>query len=1160
MRQLKRVLIPFTIALCVMAGLAVLLAAPVRAASLTVNSLIDEADDGQCGGSGNPGGDADCTLREAIGYANSHSGVDSITFSSGGIITITQGALTLSDNGTTIDGDLNNDGVPEVEVRYSSGTVGTDSGLIVVRTSDNRIEGLAVTNSPYSGIYIAGSGTVADNNVIANCWLGLDLTGAARGNTKHGVRIVYAAGPGSSAANNTVQESVVSGNSGRGVSLQGPVGTQLLSNTVGLDPTGVFTRANGTSGIYIDAPTTTVRGNRIAGNTGSGIYITATQHVSVLNNIIGLNVTNGAAPNRGTAGIYMLRNGQDITIRGNTISANTYNGIYLGPGSHNVTIAGNFIGTDPTGTLARGNGRATNRDGIQLNDAYDNIIGGPNAADRNIIAHNGRAGVFIAGENADNNVVWNNYIGTDVTGLVDMGNGDGGSTQDSGDGGVYIYNGADNNVIRENRVSYNYVGLRLDGGISSLVVPPQGNRFLTNTISYNDKYGIACQTTHRNITATTPISGDNLIQGNVITETGRGCSQTWCSGIGIFNYGASPRIVSNTISRNIGFGIVNGVSFGTDGPENGADDLLSIPYIAGNIISSNGNEGIRSRDTAPLNRTTLLTDNTFINNSGEAHISQRWFVAVEVVSGTQTITSGLHVTITRQGGGDPCPIGSCTGSAFDSAGGGNGIWGPTGISYDNVENFSNGATTWFEVLEYEVTWNGVLVPYTSHLVQVGGAYEGTRYFDFDGVTTTQEISGDVNLPFCRATGILSDPNHRLCRYQIGQVDVFGSFGDGDWDDDTIPDEVEGTGDTDGDGVPDYQDEDSDNDGIPDEVEGTGDADGDTVPNFQDSDADGDGIPDAVEAGDDPNNPVDTDGDGTPDYLDEDSDNDGIPDEVEGIVDTDGDGTPDYLDNDSDGDGIPDEIEGAEDTDGDGTPDFRDTDADGDGIPDAVEAGDDPDNPVDTDGDGTPDFQDSDADGDGIPDAVEAGDDPDNPVDTDGDNVPDYLDPDSDGDGIPDAVEAGPDPDNPVDTDDDGTPDYLDDDSDGDGISDAIEAGPDPDNPVDTDGDGKPDFQDTDSDGGGIGDDDEYYGAGVDAAFCTYAALDTDSDLTPNCWDNDVDGDGLPNYRDTDSDGDRTPDALEPPPTPNPPPFLHGDVPAWIDPIYRMYLPLILRGF
>ena len=269
----------------------------------------------------------------------------------------------------------------------------------------------------------------------------------------------------------------------------------------------------------------------------------------------------------------------------------------------------------------------------------------------------------------------------------------------------------------------------------------------------------------------------------------------------------------------------------------------------------------------------------------------------------------------------------------------------------------------------------------------------------------------------------------------------------------------------------------------------------------------------------------------------DADQDTIPDVVEGgsDVDSDGDGTPDYLDADSDGDGIPDASEGAGDVDGDGLPNYLDADSDGDGIPDADES----------------------------------------TGDTDDDGTPDYLDPDSDGDGIPDWVEAGctePPTDNATcpaadrDSDGDGTPDYLDDDSDNDGIPDWVEAGcterP-TDNATcpaagrDSDGDGTPDYRDSDDDGDGISTANEYI-ASTDY-FCADTSLDTDRDGTPNCRDNDVDNDGFPNYLDRDSDEDGTPDAQENYPNQNPPPFGHSGVPAWIDPVYRLYLPLVLRN-
>jgi hypothetical protein len=92
--------------------------------------------------------------------------------------------------------------------------------------------------------------------------------------------------------------------------------------------------------------------------------------------------------------------------------------------------------------------------------------------------------------------------------------------------------------------------------------------------------------------------------------------------------------------------------------------------------------------------------------------------------------------------------------------------------------------------------------------------------------------------------------------------------------------------------------DSDGDGIADAREGTGDTDGDGTPNYLDDDSDGDGIPDSVErgSGSTPCAPFDSDLDGTPDFADLDSDNDGLTDAEETAAGTD----PRNPDSDADG--------------------------------------------------------------------------------------------------------------------------------------------------------------------------------------------------------------------------------------------------------------------
>jgi len=239
------------------------------------------------------------------------------------------------------------------------------------------------------------------------------------------------------------------------------------------------------------------------------------------------------------------------------------------------------------------------------------------------------------------------------------------------------------------------------------------------------------------------------------------------------------------------------------------------------------------------------------------------------------------------------------------------------------------------------------------------------------------------------------------------------------------------------------DVDADGDTISDRDEGTGDTDKDGTPDFQDNDSDGDTIPDSIEAGDTnlDTTPVDSDGDGTPDFRDLDSDANGRDDKLDGAGDTDNDTLGDYADPDDDGDNIYDTDElgpNAQqplDTDGDGTPDFHDLDSDEDSILDIIETH------ADYDNDSVGNFQDSDSDGDCIADWAEARGNP--PADSDMDTRPDFLDRDSDDDGIADAQEDA----NCNGSADGGESNATDADTDNDGVTDLVEqvAGTDPNN-------------------------------------------------------------------------------------------------------------------
>jgi len=141
----------------------------------------------------------------------------------------------------------------------------------------------------------------------------------------------------------------------------------------------------------------------------------------------------------------------------------------------------------------------------------------------------------------------------------------------------------------------------------------------------------------------------------------------------------------------------------------------------------------------------------------------------------------------------------------------------------------------------------------------------------------------------------------------GEVDDFIDVNNNGLDDD-----LEGAPsapfDTDGDGAIDAIETDADGDGIADLIESGGiDTDNNGIIDEY-SDSDGDGLDDAIAAV--PAATIDTDGDGLPDFQDFDSDNDGVSDiEEAGGTDADGDGLADALVSaanliDTDGDGTP----------------------------------------------------------------------------------------------------------------------------------------------------------------------------------------------------------------------------------------------------------------
>jgi titin len=152
---------------------------------------------------------------------------------------------------------------------------------------------------------------------------------------------------------------------------------------------------------------------------GSGLVLGGSGANVVQGDYVGTDLTGEQARPNGT-GVTVLGGSNSNTIGGpsrNVISGNTNFGVNLVDSSTNV-LNGNFIGTD-----AMGSKRLSNLVGVSLSGSSSNNQVGVDFAARpcNVISGNANVGVSV-GSGARGNALYNNFVGTDVTGTKPVGN------------------------------------------------------------------------------------------------------------------------------------------------------------------------------------------------------------------------------------------------------------------------------------------------------------------------------------------------------------------------------------------------------------------------------------------------------------------------------------------------------------------------------------------------------------------------------------------------------------------------------------------------------------------------------------------------------------------------------------------------------------------
>ncbi len=217
--------------------------------------------------------------------------------------------------------------------------------------------------------------------------------------------------------------------------------------------------------LRIAAPDSRVRGLDIVNYSSRGIRIDAAGDGTTIDgNFIGTDRTGGAASGFAgqSVGIAVLDGADGVTIGGtapaarNLLSGNSVDAVVLQADS--TVVAGNLIGTDASGTAAlpNGTGAAPHSAAVVINVGSSNRIGGPTAADRNVISGNAGDALQISA-GAGSNLIQGNYIGVDATGNAPLPN---------ARHGVVFYTAAAGAAAADNVVDGNVIAAQPRKGIA----------------------------------------------------------------------------------------------------------------------------------------------------------------------------------------------------------------------------------------------------------------------------------------------------------------------------------------------------------------------------------------------------------------------------------------------------------------------------------------------------------------------------------------------------------------------------------------------------------------------------------------------------------------------------------------------------------------------
>lgn len=452
----------------------------------------------------------------------------------------------------------------------------------------------------------------------------------------------------------------------------------------------------------------------------------------------------------------------------NNLGTTSGNGILITGGSH--AIAGNFIGLNGDGTVAKPNGG----DGIYITSS-DNLIGGADAASKNVVANSGFTGISMSGIAATKNRVHGNLVGTNPKGNAAIANGAfgvymnsapgntvGGSAAGagnviSGNGGAGVRVNATGSI--GNAIQGNFIGVGADG---SLAIPNGSNAAASETagISVRDAPNTLIGGTEagaRNVISATPPAGILIrgagatgaqILGNFVGTDATGTSAVPAAGStdGVVIVDATDSQVGgttggarNVISGNTAVGVVilTGAKVQVRGNFIGTD-------VSGTKVLANGGNQLRvSGGTdnviggTAAGAANVVAFNKFngvvIANQGNA-VAQRNRISANTIFGTGKLAIDL---------GPPGPDGVTQNDAGDVDAGPNGLQNfPALTSASNIVIAGSSVTRIQGTLNSLPNVSYALEFFASDTCGSTGVAQANQWVGATGVTT--DASGNAS--------------------------------------------------------------------------------------------------------------------------------------------------------------------------------------------------------------------------------------------------------------------------------------------------------------------------------------------------------------------------------------------------------------------------------